>query len=286
MQGRLHPDREGAGLHLRPANYDEIQWKVIPEASTRSAELIAGNVDIITNVPPDQHDAVNDSGAAEGRCRVGGTRRMYVGYQLQRKSSPIRLRPERSRRPKVRIALQYAVDVPTICQALLAYECDAPTSMVNPPNNNPNLTPYPYDPAMAEQLLDAAGYPRGEDGIRFESALMAGSGRYLNDVNVVLAIAQYLTDVGVKTNLQRWNGFRIRAAAAQQQGRPAVLRGHRRRHVERRCTTWRTSPARCGHQLHQLENPEWFDRWRSLAETRDPAAEKEHHQPDAGSHVQ
>ena len=44
-----------ADFGLKDVAYDEIEWKVIPEASTRSAELIAGNVDIITNVPPDQH---------------------------------------------------------------------------------------------------------------------------------------------------------------------------------------------------------------------------------------
>ncbi|MEZ4636395.1 MAG: ABC transporter substrate-binding protein [Caldilineaceae bacterium] len=59
--------------------FDEIEWKVIPEASTRTAELIAGNVHVITNVPPDQHAAIDAGGTAmvEG---VAGTRRMYVGY--------------------------------------------------------------------------------------------------------------------------------------------------------------------------------------------------------------
>ena len=47
-----------------PANMQRIVWRIIPEASTRSAELIAGNVDIITNVAPDQIDAVNASGGA------------------------------------------------------------------------------------------------------------------------------------------------------------------------------------------------------------------------------
>ncbi|MGJ3238667.1 MAG: ABC transporter substrate-binding protein, partial [Anaerolineae bacterium] len=45
--------------------FETIVWRVIPEASTRVAELIAGNVDIITNVLPDQHDAVDASGVAE-----------------------------------------------------------------------------------------------------------------------------------------------------------------------------------------------------------------------------
>ena len=34
------------------------------------------------------------------------------------------------------------------------------------------------------------------------STLQAGGGRYLNDVNVVQAIGQYLTDVGVNTTVE------------------------------------------------------------------------------------
>ncbi|PYU62881.1 MAG: hypothetical protein DMG56_11055 [Acidobacteria bacterium] len=30
----------------------------------------------------------------------------------------------------------------------------------------PNVAQYPYDPARAEQVLDAAGFPRKQDGIR------------------------------------------------------------------------------------------------------------------------
>jgi peptide/nickel transport system substrate-binding protein len=184
---------------LREVNFERIYWRVIPEASTRTAELIAGNVDIIANVPPDQVDAVNNSGTAEVQA-VQGTRRMYVGFQFGENfaDSP---GYDAIQNTDVRVALQYAVDVPTICSTLLGVECTRASSMVNPPNDNPNLTPYPYDPAMAEQLLDEAGWPRGENGVRFDITLMGPRGRYLNDEAVVQAIGQYLTDVGVNVTL-------------------------------------------------------------------------------------
>ena len=102
----------------------------------------------------------------------------------------------------MRRALQYAVDVPTICRQLLSTECERATGPVNPPNDNPDLTPYPYDPATAERLLDEAGWPRGSDGTRFAIRLQAGRGRYVNDVNVVLAVSQYLQDVGLDVELE------------------------------------------------------------------------------------
>ena len=45
---------EGADVGVK-----NITWRIIPEASTRAAELMAGNVDIITNVAPDQMEVIN-----------------------------------------------------------------------------------------------------------------------------------------------------------------------------------------------------------------------------------
>lgn len=188
------------GFELRPQGFETLVWRVIPEDSTRTAELIAGNVDIVSNVVPDQQDAINNSGTAEV-IGVQGTRRMYVGYNMTGLYEGTE-GGDAIMDTDVRVALQYAVDVPTICSTLLGVECERASSMVNPPNDNPNLEPYPYNPERAELLLDEAGYPRGEDGVRFEITLQAGRGRYLNDVNVVQAIGQYLTDVGVETNVE------------------------------------------------------------------------------------
>lgn len=183
-----------------PANFRQIVWRVIPEASTRTAELIAGNVDLITNVAPDQIGAIDGSGTASV-AKVDGTRRMQVGFNLSEAAKSLPGGRE-IQDPKVRWALQYAVDVPGICTQLLGTECRRATSLVNPPNDDPTLQPVPYDPDMAEKLLDEAGYPRGADGVRFRTTLQGPRGRYLNDANVVQAIGQYLTDIGVETDVE------------------------------------------------------------------------------------
>ena len=181
--------------------FKKIIWRIIPEASTRSAELIAGNVDIITNVAPDQLDAINASNTAKVKA-VQGTRRMYVGFNLRKDFAEGSPGGKAIQDQKVRVALQYAVDVPAICKQLLNFACERATSIVNPPNGNPALKPYPYDPQMAEKLLDEAGYKRGPDGVRFKITMQAPRGRYLNDANVAQAIGQYLSDVGVETDVQ------------------------------------------------------------------------------------
>ena len=263
-----------ADYPIKDVAYDELEWKVIPEASTRSAELIAGNVDVITNVPPDQHQAINDGGTAEVKG-VSGTRRMYVGYNL---GDEFASTPDGQilQDTDVRVALQYAIDVPTICQTLLAFDCARASSMVNPPNDNANLTPYPYDPEMAKKLLDEAGYPAGDDGVRFEMGMMAGKGRYLNDVNVVLAIAQYLTDVGVKVNLQQmeWGSEFVPMLREHKVG-PLFF-------VGTGGSTWSAvydmsdiSKPDAATNYTEWNNPDWFAGWPKLAETRDPVVEKE-----------
>jgi peptide/nickel transport system substrate-binding protein len=202
---RLASWTRGSEIVLEKVNasapgFERIVWRIIPEASTRTAELIAGNVDIITNVAPDQIDAINASTAAKVQS-VTSTRRMYVGFNLA-PSFATAPGGKAIQDPRVRRALQYAVDVPTICKQLLRVECRRATGLVNPPNANPTLEPYPFEPATAERLLDEAGWPRGANRVRFPITLQAGRGRYLNDVNVVQAIGQYLDDVGVDVEVE------------------------------------------------------------------------------------
>ena len=254
---------------LRDAAYDELEWRVIPEASTRSAELIAGNVDIITNVPPDQHGAIDASGSGSGTAWPVPA--ACTSAYNQRDVFDDTEGGMAIKDPAVRVALQHAVDVPTICQTLLAFDCERASSMVNPPNNNPELSPYPYDPELAEQLLDEAGYPRGDDGVRFDITLQAGRGRYLNDVAVVQAIGQYLTDVGVNTTVEilDWSSEFVPALRQHDVG-PLYF-------VGTGGSTWSAvydmadlSEPTGATNYTEWSNPDWFERWDQLSEIRDP----------------
>jgi peptide/nickel transport system substrate-binding protein len=257
---------------LRPAQFDRVVWRVIPEASTRTAELLAGNVDIMTNVPPDQIDVVNRSQRARVQA-VAGTRRIYVGFnQAPQFSATPGGRAIRD--PAVRRALQYAVDVPTICEQLLRTQCERATGLVNPPNHNKSLTPYPFDPKTAERLLDEAGYRRGANGVRFEITLQTPNGRYLNDRNVALAIGQMLTDVGVKTTVEpmEWASVYVPLIRQRAAG-PMFLLGTGG-------ATWNAlydmadlSTPTAGTNYTHWDDPEFFAGWSELA-VRRPEAEQ------------
>jgi hypothetical protein len=121
-------------------------WRVIPEASTRAAELIAGNVDIADAVAPDQIGGRQRQPAGEGHRRAGHHPRLRGLQHGQRRSTTSRAAPRRSatrrRAGGAAVRRRRAHHLP---HAALT-ECERATGMVNPPNAHPTLEPYPYDP--------------------------------------------------------------------------------------------------------------------------------------------
>lgn len=257
------------GFKLAPANFKYIVFRVIPEATTRSAELMAGNVDVITNVSPDQINAINRTKKAHV-VSVAGTRRVYIGINFKKKFENTK-GGMALHNVKVRQALNYAIDVPTICKTLLDTPCTRPASLVNPPNNDPSLKGYPYDPQKANQLLDEAGYPRGKNGVRFTLTLQTPKGRYLKDTDVMQAVAQYLDNVGVKTNVQilNWSSVYVPLIEKHDAG-PLYLLGSGG-------GTWSalydmadiTSPT-TGPNYGNWPNPEWFKLWNEVTAEHNP----------------
>lgn len=252
--------------------FEKILFRVIPEPTTRVSELLAGNVDIITNVPPDQMDVINASDAAEVQA-VQGLRRMYIGFNQD--PSFEGEGAEAIRKEEVRRALQYAVDVPAICSQLLNFDCRRMTGVVNPPNDHPDLEPYPYDPEMAERLLDEAGYPRGEDGVRFSIKLQSPRGRYLNDANVALAVGAFLTEVGVETEVEllEWSSVYVPLIREHMAG-PLFLLGSGG-------VQWSTiydmailAQVDSGPNYTNWDDPRWFGRWDEMMNEVDPVAQR------------
>ena len=62
---------------------------------------------------------------------------------------------------------------------------------------------YRYDPARAEALLDAAGYPRGADGTRFKTVLNYGTFASLDFAEIAAA---YWAEIGVEVEIEVLTG--------------------------------------------------------------------------------
>ena len=164
---------------------------MIPEASTRVAELLAGSVQVINNVPPDQAMQIEKSNNAKLETVTGG-RRIYVGFEQKCEGPGCK----EVRDVRVRQALNYAVDVDTILKNLFYGKGVREGGMVNPPAKSSEIKAYPYDPQKAKQLLTEAGYPNG-----FKTTLATPNGRYQKDKDIALAVAADLAKVGVQAEV-------------------------------------------------------------------------------------
>jgi peptide/nickel transport system substrate-binding protein len=100
---------------------------------------------------------------------------------------------------RVRQALHYAMDVPSIVRNLFAGQGKLMSGMLADTDfgYNPALKPYPYDPARAKKLLAEAGHASGID-----VTLYAGSGTMVNDKQLLEVIADMWSKVGIRAKVQ------------------------------------------------------------------------------------
>lgn len=170
-----------------PAEIKNVVLRIIPEATTRMNELIAGNVHFITALNSEQFAGIDTD--KSDPLSVQSWRKMHIGIG-QETIEPLKNK-------LVRQAMNYAVDKQAIIDGLMGGATDPLKSIVNAPQNNPALEPYPYDPEKAKALLAEAGYPDG-----FKMKLQTSVGIFGNDKDVAQAVAQYLSDVGIETEVE------------------------------------------------------------------------------------
>ena len=118
------------------------------------------------------------------------------------------------RDPAVRLAIDHAINKQQIVDiALLGHGITCPTNWACGPNFgeelNPDLTLTPYDPELANQILDEAGYlDTDNDGIRetAEGQLLEFRLTYATDFPLEFTISQmiadWLTAIGISTNIE------------------------------------------------------------------------------------
>ncbi|MGI6130535.1 MAG: ABC transporter substrate-binding protein [Bacillota bacterium] len=170
---------------------DKLIFRPIPDAGTRIAELLSGGVHVALDIPLDQAGKVETDTTT--LATTIGRRAMYIGIVNNKPDLP-------TYDKRVRQAMNYAVDVDTITETLMQGYTRPYAGLIAPPYNDPDIEPYPYDPDKARELLKAAGYENG-----FSVTIDSPNGRYMKDVEVAQAVAQYLNDVGIKATVQTYD---------------------------------------------------------------------------------
>lgn len=202
----------------------DIIWKVVLEPSARMAALNTGAADIIVNVPPDQVAQIDpDYGRVE---IVQGLRKIYTGFVFYQH--------EAIQDRRVRQALNYAVDMQQIIDALLDGATQRTFTFVNEPfGQHPELEPYPHDPEKARELLAEAGYEDrtgdgfvdNPDGTRLTLRFHTPRGRYLQDYEIAQAMGGQMMNAGIYVEVTpiEWSVFSSRTRNSEHESEMFLL---------------------------------------------------------------
>ena len=188
-------------------DFDRVTFRPVPEAAPRVAALLAGDADIITKVPSDQVQRIDQS----DRARVEGA--FYAGLYVlavNSKNPPLDS-------PKLKQALSLAIDREGIVRSLWRGQGIVPNGFVARGDNigyDPNRPPLEYNADKARQLLQEAGY--NNEPILIEST----DGQLQNDRQMSEAIIEMWKRVGINAQMEL-----IEASVRAQKNRDKAFKG-------------------------------------------------------------
>jgi peptide/nickel transport system substrate-binding protein len=178
-----NPDYWGGKIDM-----DRWVMRPIPETAPRIAALLKGEVDVITQLPPDQGERVTGNAST----RVTGA--LYAGLYVLAVNSK---RPPLDN-PLVKQALSLAIDRDAIVKELWRGRGVVPSGPIAKGDNHfdASLPPLAYSPAEAKDRLKKAGYKGEEVFIETTVAYVA------QDKAMSEAIAAMWKDVGVNVKVE------------------------------------------------------------------------------------
>jgi len=166
----------------------EVVTRRVKEDAGRVAGLLAGQGDVINNVPVEEMSRFDKHQKVRVE-KVEGQRMYFLAMNVTHKPFDNKL---------VRQAINYAVDPTAIIKHIYegnGYVMNGPMGS-NVIGFDPKIKRYPLDLKKAKELLDKAGYPQG-----LEVKLYYSPDRYPKAKEVCQVIADQLAKVGIKTEL-------------------------------------------------------------------------------------
>jgi peptide/nickel transport system substrate-binding protein len=188
--------------HFRGApNFDLVRLDVVPEPSVRAIGMETGEAD--TSVWP---LVTEDNLRLEEDTETFKT---YVTSSLAINHFPINNRHPVLGDKAVRQAMMYAIDRQAIIDDIFSGTASLATANLSPAlaqYYNPDVTQYPYDPAKAAEVLDAAGWVlngdvREKDGQRASFTCTTITGDQVRRPEAEI-VQQFLAEVGIEMNLE------------------------------------------------------------------------------------
>lgn len=174
--------------------------KTVEDDNSRLLSLVSGGADLTQNtIQPLLLPVLQRS----PRLRVLSSPGLSTTYLA------LNLRDPRLRDRRVRMALALAIDRRRILKAKFRGRAVLAATILPPHHwaQDGALAPIPYDPARAERLLDAAGFPRRAGGVRMHLSYKTSSNRFR--IAIARVIARQLARVGVHVSVRayEWGVF-------------------------------------------------------------------------------
>ena len=184
--------------------WDKITFKIIKSDPARTAALLAGDVDMIDNVP------TTDIATLEGNPNVSlskgvSNRVIYLHMDQFRDASPFvtdvngePMDKNPLRDARVRKAISMMIDRDEIVAKVMEGVAIKAGQLLPEGffGRSSKLEADAYDPEGAKKLLAEAGFPNG-----FGLTIHGPNDRYINDAKICEAIAQMLTRNGIPTKV-------------------------------------------------------------------------------------
>ena len=188
----------------KPA-WDKVTFRILPSDPARLAALLSGDVQAIENIPT----------ADLPRLRANRDIRIYqkvshriiflhldqlrdrTPYITDKSGRPLPQNPLKDLR--VRRAISKAINRQAIRDRVMEGMSVPSANLVPSPmfGHNPDLKPDAFDPEGAKKLLAEAGYAAG-----FRLTIHGPNNRYVNDDQILQALAGMLTRIGIETRVE------------------------------------------------------------------------------------
>ncbi|MCL4424094.1 MAG: ABC transporter substrate-binding protein [Firmicutes bacterium] len=195
---------------------EEVVFKVIPEDSTRLAELEQGNIQFTANLPPAEVDRL-EKAKKVNLIRYSDLNTTFLGFKMGKKPlDDIR----------VRQAINYAINKDELIKGAYFGLAEPALGPIAPGTwgywKDVEKAAYKYNPSQAKQLLEEAGWKtpdgaaiRQKDGQPLQILLMYSPGPAVE--NLMPIIQAQLKAVGIDVKLQQmeWTAYLAALRAGQ-----------------------------------------------------------------------
>nr|WP_269932780.1 ABC transporter substrate-binding protein [Aminobacter sp. HY435] len=167
-----------------PASIDKVTFRFVGESGTRLSGLMAGELDVITNLLPEFAQQAPKFAAVSG---------------METSVIVLSADNEATKDVRVREAMNLAIDRQALAESLFGgYASPAKGQLVNPKafGYNKSLPEYKHDLEKAKALVKEAG----AEGRTVQ--LVGEAGRWLKDRELIEAVGAYWTEAGLKVDIK------------------------------------------------------------------------------------